>query len=82
MCKLILHSDGDHFLFSPIRTPVSRYIDCYSLAKISEIYFVDAKILLTPTFCQPEYFVDANIVLTRVFVYFVDSSILSTPKFY
>jgi hypothetical protein len=37
VCKLILDSDGDHFLFSLLfdRTPVSRYIDCYSLAKIS-----------------------------------------------
>ncbi len=37
--ELILDSDGDHFLFSPIfdRTPVSRDLDCHSLAKISEI---------------------------------------------
>jgi hypothetical protein len=36
--KLILDSDGVPFLFSPIfcRMPVSRYVDCYSLAKISE----------------------------------------------
>ncbi len=33
--ELILDSDGDHFLFSPLfdRTPMSRYIDCCSLAK-------------------------------------------------
>jgi hypothetical protein len=38
VCELILDSDGDHFLFLPLfdRTPVSRYIDCYSLVKISE----------------------------------------------
>ena len=49
--KLTLDSDGDHVFFSPIfcRTPVSRYIDCYSLAKISEI-LVGADILLTPIF--------------------------------
>jgi hypothetical protein len=30
--KLILDSDGDHVFFSPFfcRSPVSRYIDCYS----------------------------------------------------
>jgi hypothetical protein len=41
-----LDSDGDHFLFSPIfdRTPVRSDIDCYSLAKISEI-LVGADIL-------------------------------------
>ncbi len=35
VCELILDSDGDHFLFLPLfdRTPVSRYIDCYSLVK-------------------------------------------------
>ncbi len=51
MHKLILDSDGDHFLFSPIfcMTSVSRYIDCYSLAKISEI-LVDADILSAPKF--------------------------------
>ncbi len=39
VCELILDSDGDHFFFSLIfcRTSVSRDIDCYSLAKISEI---------------------------------------------
>ncbi len=49
--NLILDSDGDHFLFSPIfcRTPVSRYVYCYSLAKKQwnlggHRYFVDAKI--------------------------------------
>jgi hypothetical protein len=49
--KLALDSDGDHVLFSPIfcRTPMSRYIDCYSLAKISEI-LVGAHILVTPIF--------------------------------
>jgi len=49
--ELILDSDGDHFLFSPIfcRTPVRRDIDCYSLAKISEI-LPGANILSTPTF--------------------------------
>jgi hypothetical protein len=33
-----LDSDGDYFVFSPLfdRKPVSRYMDCYSLAKISE----------------------------------------------
>ncbi len=38
-------------MFSPIfcRTPVSRDIDCYSLAKISEI-LAGADILLTPIF--------------------------------
>ncbi len=51
MYKLILDSDGEHIFFSPIfcRTPVSRYIDCYSLAKISEI-LVGADILLMPIF--------------------------------
>ncbi len=51
MYKLILDSDGDHFLFSPIscRMPVSRYLDCYSLAKISEI-LGGAVILSTPIF--------------------------------
>jgi hypothetical protein len=46
-----LDSDGDHFLFSPIfcRTPMSRDIDCYSLAKISEI-LAAANILSTPLF--------------------------------
>jgi hypothetical protein len=45
-----LDSDGDHFLFSPIfdRIPVSRDIDCYSLAKLVKSwrvrYFVDANI--------------------------------------
>jgi hypothetical protein len=49
--ELILDSDGDHFLFSPLfdRTPVSRYIDCWSLAKNQGIlggrrHFVGAKI--------------------------------------
>jgi hypothetical protein len=49
--ELILDSDGDHFLFSPLfdRTPVSRYIDCCSLAKNQGIlggrrHFVGAKI--------------------------------------
>ncbi len=51
VCELILDSDGDHFLFSPIfdRTPVSRDIDCYSLAKISEI-LASADILWRPIF--------------------------------
>ncbi len=51
LCELILDSDGDHFLFSPIfdRTPVSRDLDCYSLAKISEI-LAGADILSTPIF--------------------------------
>ena len=51
MCELILDSDGDHFLFSPLfdRMPVSRGIDCYSLAKSSEI-LAGADILLTPIF--------------------------------
>ncbi len=51
--KLILDSDGDHFMFSPIfnRTPVSRDIDCYSLAKISEI-LAGANILSTPIFVK------------------------------
>ncbi len=49
--KLILDNDGDHFLFSPIfnRILVSRDIDCYSLAKISEI-LAGANILSTPIF--------------------------------
>jgi hypothetical protein len=49
--KLILDSDGDCFLLLPIfdRTPVSRDIDCYNLAKISEI-LAGADILLTPIF--------------------------------
>ncbi len=51
VCKLILNSNGDHFLVSPIfcRTPVSRDIECYSLAKISEI-LAGADILSTPIF--------------------------------
>ncbi len=51
MCKLILDSDSDHFLFSPIfdTTPVSKYIDCYGLAKISEI-LAGADILSTSIF--------------------------------
>jgi hypothetical protein len=51
MYKLILDSDGDHFLFSPIfcRRPVSRYIDCYSLSKIREI-LAGANILSAPKF--------------------------------
>jgi hypothetical protein len=46
-----LDSDGYHFLFSPIfdRAPVSRDIDCYSLAKISEI-LAGADILSTAIF--------------------------------
>ncbi len=168
VCELILDSDGDHFLFSPIfdRTPGSRYKDCYSLAKISEILaganilsmpifvtfsawgasarsrysagesarksraasgnstlvehvegstpsgrsrrtsaksgrsqllrtllghnskeillhlrqnFVDASILLTPTYCRQEYFVNTNILSSRAFCWrqhFVDASIL------
>ncbi len=49
--KLILDSDGDCFLLLPIfdRTPVSRDIDCCSLAKIREI-LAGADILLTPIF--------------------------------
>jgi hypothetical protein len=51
--KLILDSDGYHFLLLPIfdRVPVSRDIDCLSLAKISEI-LADADILSTPIFCD------------------------------
>jgi hypothetical protein len=51
VCKLILDSDGDNFLFSPLfdRSPVSRYIYCYSLAKISE-FQADADILSAPKF--------------------------------
>jgi hypothetical protein len=46
-----LDSDGDCFLLLPLfdRTPVSRDIDCYSLAKISEI-LAGADILLMPLF--------------------------------
>ncbi len=49
--KLISDSEGNCFLLSPIfdRTPVSRDIDCYSLAKISEI-LAGADILSTPIF--------------------------------
>jgi hypothetical protein len=49
--KPILDSDGDHFLFSPLfnRTPVSRYIDCCSLAKISK-FWADADIFSAPKF--------------------------------
>ncbi len=39
---------------------MSRDIDCYSLAKISEI-LEGANILSTPIFCRRQYFVDANI---------------------
>jgi hypothetical protein len=51
--KLILDSDGDCFLLLPIfdKTPVSRDIDCYSLAKISEI-LAGADILSTPIFVR------------------------------
>jgi hypothetical protein len=43
--------DGDRFFLLPIfdRTPVSRDIDCYSLAKISEI-LAGVDIVSTPTF--------------------------------
>jgi hypothetical protein len=48
--KLILDSDGDYFLFSPIfcRRPVSRYIDCYSLLK-------SVKSWRAPIFCRRKY---------------------------
>jgi hypothetical protein len=51
MGKKTLDSDGDCFLLLPLfeRTPVSRDIDCYSLAKISEI-LEGADILSTPIF--------------------------------
>ncbi len=44
-----MDSDGDCFLLLPVfdRTPVSRDIDCYSLAKISEIS-AGVDILSTP----------------------------------
>ncbi len=44
-------SDGDCFLLLPLfdRMPVSRDIDCYSLAKFSEI-LADADILSMPIF--------------------------------
>jgi hypothetical protein len=47
-------------------------------------HFVDANILLTPTFCRLEYFTEAKILLTRIFCrrqHFVDMNILSTPTF-
>ncbi len=51
--KLILDSDGDHFLFSPLfdKMPVSRYIDCCSWVKISEFY-ADADILSVSKFVK------------------------------
>jgi hypothetical protein len=51
--ELILDSDGNHFLFSPIfdRTPVSRDLDCYSLAKVSEI-LAGADILSDANICD------------------------------
>jgi hypothetical protein len=90
--KLILDSDGDHFLFSPIFNMilVSRDIDCYSLAKISEILArantVDSaepnsKEML---WHMPQHFVDVRFLSTRDFCRrknFVDASILSTPTF-
>ncbi len=53
LCELILDSDGDHFLFSPIfeRTPLSRDLYCYSLAKISEI-LAGADILSDANICD------------------------------
>jgi hypothetical protein len=50
---MILDSDGDRFLLLPIfdRTPVSRDIDCWILAKTSEI-LAGADILSTPIFCD------------------------------
>ncbi len=47
-------------------------------------HFVEANILLTPTFCRLEYFTEAKILLTQIFCrrqHFVDMNILSTPTF-
>ncbi len=45
-------SDGDGFLLLPLfdRTPVSRDIDCWSLAEMSKSW-------RAPTFCRCQYFV-------------------------